>query len=98
MATIEGKLPDSGGAAAPSESDDTVETDDRGRPIRAGSLKALLEKRSAGFVQGLALGGDRFLKRVAGSLPKRIRRRAESLFDRCGFLGLRSAGGVREVS
>ncbi|MBQ9726516.1 MAG: hypothetical protein IJV65_03315, partial [Kiritimatiellae bacterium] len=98
VATIEGKLPDSGGAAAPPESNDTVETDAKGRPIRAGSLKALLARRSAGFVQGLALGGERFLKRVAGSLPKRVRRRAESLFDRCGFLGLKSAAGVREAS
>ena len=93
---IGGKLPAPDGAV--SGTDDVIETDAKGRPVRAGSLKALLARRSAGFVQGLALGGDRFLKRVAGSLPKRVRRRAESLFDRCEFLGLRSAGGVREVS
>ncbi len=96
--TIEGKLPVPDGAAAPPESEETVETDAKGRPVRAGSLKALLAKRSAGFVQGLALGGERFLKRVAGCLPKRMRKRSESLFDRCPFLELKSAGGVREVS
>ena len=95
---IEGRLPVSAGATAPPETDDTVETDAKGRPVRAGSLKALLAKRSAGFVQGLALGGEKFLKRVAGCLPKRVRKRAESLFDRCPFLGLKSAGGVREAS
>ena len=95
---IEGKRPVSAGATEPPESADTVETDEKGRPVRAGSLKALLSKRSAGFVQGFALGGERFLKRVAGCLPKRKRERPESLFDRSAFLGLKSAGGVREVS
>ncbi|MBQ9726479.1 MAG: hypothetical protein IJV65_03125 [Kiritimatiellae bacterium] len=95
---IGGKLPFPAGAPTPAGGDDVVETDARGRPIRAGSLKALLSKKSAGFVQGLALGGESFLRRVAGSLPKRVRRRAVTLFDRCAFLGLASAAGVREVS
>ena len=75
-----------------------VETDGKGRPFRAGSLQALLSRRSAGFVNGLALGRAAFAKRVSGRLPKRIRKRAESLFDRCPFLELQCAGGVREVS
>ncbi|MBQ9726230.1 MAG: transposase [Kiritimatiellae bacterium] len=87
-----------GGSRVSAGAADAVETDARGRPVRAGSLTALLATRSAGFVQGLALGGERFLKRVAGCLPKRTRKRAESLFDRCPFLELRSAAGVREVS
>ncbi len=89
----------SGGLAADaSPPEDVVETDDRGRPVRARSLRALLMRRVAGFLQGGALGEERFLKRVAGCLPPRVRRRAEGLFDRCSFLGLASAAGVREVS
>ena len=95
---IEGKTPDPAGALAPTASDDAIETDAKGRPVRAGSMRALLMKRSAGFVHGAALGGEPFVRRVAGSLPKRVRKRAEALFDRCAFLGLRSAAGVREVS
>ncbi len=83
--------------AAPSP-DDVIETDEKGRPMRAGSLRALLLHRAAGFVQGLALGGDAFVKRAVRKLPKRARRRAETLFDRCPFLELQSAAGVREVS
>ena len=93
--TIEGKMPDGTGRTAPTESDD-VETDEKGRPVRAGSLRALLMHRAAGFVQGLALGGETFVRRTSKMLPARVRRRAESLFDRCEFLGLRSAAGVRE--
>ena len=96
--TIGGKEPDRTGGIAPTESDDAVETDEKGRPRRAGSLRALLLHRAAGFVQGVALGGDAFVKRAARRLPKRVRRRAESLFDRCPFLELKSAAGVREVS
>ena len=77
---------------------DAVETDDKGRPVRAGSMRALLMRRSAGFVQGGALGTDRFLRRAAKQLPDRVRKRPEALFDRCSFLGLKSAAGVREVS
>ncbi len=62
------------------------------------TLRALLRRRVAGFLHGGALGGERFLKRVAGRLPKRARRRAETLLDRCPFLDLKSAAGVRDVS
>ena len=96
--TIEGKVPDCSVGIAPTKFDDVVETDEKGRPVRAGSLRALLMHRAAGFVQGVALGGDAFVKRAARRLPKRVRRRAESLFDRCPFLELKSAAGVREVS
>ena len=78
--------------------DDTVETDESGRPVRAGSLQALLRHRAAGFVKGIALGGEAFVRREERRLPKRVRRRAEALFDRCTFLGLQSLAGVREVS
>ena len=96
---IDGKVPES--APRPKDAplpEDVVETDDRGRPVRAGSLRALLTRRVAGFLHGGALGEERFLKRVAEYLPPRVRRRAEGLFDRCPFLGLESAAGVREVS
>ena len=92
--TIGGQTP----AHASPSSDDVVETDERGRPVRAGSLRALLMHRAAGFVQGLALGGEAFVTRASRRLPKRARRRAETLFDRCPFLELQSAAGVREVS
>ena len=86
-------------AAAPvPPAEDVVETDARGRPYRAGSLRALLRRRVAGFLHGGALGGERFLRRVAGCLPPRVRRRAEGLFDRCAFLGLKAVCGVREAS
>ncbi len=84
--------------AVASPSDDVIETDDRGRPVRAGSLRALLRSRVAGFLHGGALGDDRFLRRVAGCLPPRVRRHAETLLDRCAFLGLHSAAGVRGAS
>ncbi len=96
---IEGKVPER--SARPEDAplpEDVVETDDKGRPVRAGSLRALLTRRVAGFLHGGALGEERFLKRVAGHLPPRVRRRAEGLFDHCSFLGLASAAGVREVS
>ena len=98
-APVSATLPSGGPVvdAFPSDKDDTVETDEKGRPVRAGSLHALLLHRAAGFVQGLALGGEAFVKRVAKKkLPARVRRRAETLFDRCAFLGLESAAGVRE--
>ena len=98
QSAIEGKLPDSAGASAPAESDDTVETDEKGRPVRAGSMRALLLHRAAAFVHGLALGSEAFVKRVAKKLPPRVRERTESLFDRCPFLELKSAAGVREAS
>jgi REP element-mobilizing transposase RayT len=91
--TIGGQMP----AHASPSSDDVFETDEKGRPVRAGSLRALLMRRSAGFVHGLALGGEASAGRVAKKLPARVRERPESLFDRCPFLELRSAGGVREV-
>ena len=86
-----------GSDEAPDPADDVVETDDKGRPIRAGSLRALLRRQSAGFLHGGALGSAAFLKRVAGALPERLRRKAEALFDRCPFLALSAAAGVRET-
>ena len=67
---------------------------DAGRAA-AKSFKTLLRRRVAGFLHGGALGGGRFLKRMAGCLPKRVRRRPASVLD--GF-GLQAAGGAREVS
>ena len=82
--------------ARPAE--DVVETDARGRPVRAGSLRALLRRRVAGFLHGGALGGERFLRRVSALLPPRIRRRARCLLDDRPELGLAPASGVREAS
>ena len=62
------------------------------------TMRELLRRRAAGFLHGGALGGERFLRRVAGLLPPRARRRSEGLFDRCPFLELKSAAGVREAS
>lgn len=109
---VEGRIPDAprgGGdrAAAPESvsqgpdrgpGPDAVETDARGRPVRAGSMRALLRRRAAGFLHGGALGGERFLRRVSARLPVRARRKPEGFFDRCGFLGLGNAAGVREAS
>ena len=66
--------------------------------VAPGTLRALLLRRVAGFLHGGALGGERFLRRVAGRLPKRTRRRTRSLVDACPFLGFSPANGVREVS
>ena len=65
------------------------------REAEPGSFRALLRRRVPGFLHGGALGGERFLKRVAGCLPKRVRRRPASVLD--GF-GLRAAGGTRDAS
>ena len=67
-------------------------------PPPPASLRELLRRRVAGFLHGGALGGAAFLKRVAGCLPPRVRRRAAGLFDRCPFLDLNHAAGVREAS
>ena len=82
---------------SPCEAGDVTETDARGRPVKATSLRALLLRQSAGFLHGGALGSTAFLKRVAGAFPKRMRSKAEALFDRCPFLALSSAAGVRET-
>ena len=63
-----------------------------------GPLRELLRRRVAGFLHGGALGGERFLKRVAGCLPPRTRRRPESLLDRFPSLKLKHTAGVREAS
>ena len=101
---IAGKVQDRAGASARAKSgssenpaNDVVETDDKGRPVRASSLRALLLRKSAGFLHGGALGSATFLKRVSGSFPKRMRSKADALFDRCPFLALSSAAGVRET-
>ena len=108
---IEGAMPEAmGGPLGPPETRGTLETlvttgtcamadpvatDAKGRPAGAGSLRELLRRRVAGFLHGGALGGERFLRRVAGALPKRVRRRAAGILD---AFGLRAAGGVREAS
>ena len=80
-----------GGEPSPGSADSAT-----ARPAEGvGTLKALLRRRVAGFLHGGALGGGRFLKRMAGCLPKRVRRRPASVLD--GF-GLQAAGGAREVS
>ncbi len=103
---IEGKVPSSTqdgemeAAPSPAEKvlDEVVERDEQGRMLPPKTLRGLLRRRVAGFLQGGALGGAAFLRRVAGCLPPRVRRRAEGLFDQCPFLGLFSAGGVRDAS
>ena len=86
-----------GSEEGPDSADDVVETDNKGRPIRAGSLRALLRLRSVGFLHGGALGSAAFLRRVERALPERLRRKAAALFDRCPFLALSAASGVRET-
>ena len=93
-ATPETAVRASGGEAG----SDEVETDARGRPVRAGSMRALLRRRVAGFLHGGALGCERFLRRVSAFLPGRVRRKSAGLFDRCRFLELENAAGVREAS
>ena len=78
--------------------DDVIERDEKGRMLPPKTVRGLLRRRVAGFLHGGALGGERFLHRVAGCLPPRMRRRAEGLFDECSFLGLNSAAGVRGAS
>ena len=62
------------------------------------ALRELLGQRVAGFLHGGALGGERFLKRVAGCLPPRARRKAAGMLDGCPTLQLKTACGVREAS
>ena len=107
---IEGKMPsstdataqDGGMEAAPSpkekNADEVVERDEKGRMLPPKTIRGLLRRRVAGFLQGGALGGAAFLRRVAGCLPPRVRKRAGGLLDHCAFLGLSSAAGVREAS
>ena len=103
---IEGKVPSSTqdgemeAAPSPAEKvlDEVVERDEKGKILPPKTMRGLLRRRVAGFLQGGALGGAAFLRRVAGCLPPRVRRRAEGLFDQCPFLGLSSAGGVRDAS
>ena len=99
---IEGKVPRSSEQTALSQeeeaADEVVERDEKGRMLPPKTMRGLLRRRVAGFLQGGALGGAAFLRRVAGCLPPRVRRRAEGLFDQCPFLGLSSAAGVREAS
>ena len=59
-------------------------------------MKMLLRQRVAGFLHGLALGGERFLKRAKDILPKRMRKRARCQLDDCASLGFAPAGGVRD--
>ena len=78
--------------------DEVVERDEKGRLLPPKTMRGLLHRRVAGFLQGGALGGAAFLRRVAGCLPPRVRRRAKGLLDRCAFIGLLSAAGVRDAS
>ena len=87
-------------ALSPEEiiADEVVERDEKGKMLPPKTMHGLLRRRVAGFLQGGALGGAAFLRRVAECLPPRVRRRAEGLFDQCPFLGLSSAAGVRDAS
>ncbi len=87
-------------APSPEEesADEVVERDEKGRMLPPKTMGGLLRRRVAGFLQGGALGGAAFLRRVAGCLPPRVRRRTEGLLDHCPFLGIQSAAGVREAS
>ena len=82
---IEGKVPRSSEQTAPSQeeeaADEVVERDEKGRMLPPKTFRGLLRRRVAGFLHGGAPGGERFLHRVAGCLPPRMRRRAEGLFD-----------------
>ncbi len=62
------------------------------------TLRTMLLHRSAGFLHGVALGGETFVKHVAKKLPPRVRERSETPFDRCPGLGLKSVAGVRDAS
>ena len=109
---IEGKVSQSVGASSNAQdggmetspspeanvADDVIERDEKGRMLPPKTVRGLLRRRVAGFLHCGALGGERFLHRVAGCLPPRMRRRAEGLFDECSFLGLNSAAGVRGAS
>ena len=109
---IEGKMPSSVGASSSAQdgekesesfqeesvADEVIERDENGRMLPPKTVRGLLRRRVTGFLHGGALGGERFLHRVAGCLPPRMRRRAEGLFDECPFLGLNSAAGVRGAS
>ena len=102
---IEGKVPSTSDASAqvvpsPEEkaADEVVERDEKGRMLPPKTMRGLLRRRVAGFLQGGALGGAAFLRRVAGCLPPRVRRRTEGLLDLCAFLGFSSASGVRDAS
>ena len=109
---IEGKVSQSVGASSNAQdggmetspspeanvADDVIERDEKGRMLPPKTVRGLLRRRVAGFLHGGALGGERFLHRVVGCLPPRMRRRAEGLFDECSFLGLNSAAGVRGAS
>ncbi len=78
--------------------DEVVERDEKGRMLPPKTMRGLLRRRVAGFLHGGALGGASFLRRVAGCLPPRVRRRAKGLLDHCAFIGLSSAAGVRDAS
>ena len=109
---IEGKVSQSVGASSNAQdggmetspspeanvADDVIERDEKGRMLPPKTFRGLLRRRVAGFLHGGALGGERFLHRVAGCLPPRVRRRAKGLLDRCAFIGLLSAAGVRDAS
>ncbi len=109
---IEGKVPRSADVSSSAEddkmedapspeeeaADEVVERDEKGRMLPPKTMRGLLRRRVAGFFQGGALGGAAFLRRVAGCLPPRVRKRADGLLDHCAFLGLSSAAGVREAS
>ncbi len=100
---VAGALPPTSDAGVPSPSETegatvVADQEEGDFPATPKSLRALLRRRVAGFLHGGALGGERFLKRMAGRLPPRVRRRAEGLFDHCAFLGLNAIAGVRDAS
>ena len=62
------------------------------------SVSGLLRERRAEFLQGGALGGEEFLKKVMAMLPPRVRRKPERTLDGYSVVGLASVLGVREAS
>ena len=59
-------------------------------------MRTLLRRRVAGFLHGLALGGEKFLKRAKDILPTRTRKRPHCQLDDCAGLGFAPVGGVRD--
>jgi REP element-mobilizing transposase RayT len=98
--TLEGQLAwdesATGLAARPNK--DTYDEKGTGRTeVGAPSHVGLLGHRRCEFVQGGALGSQEFLKKVAETLPPRIRRKPEGKLEGFAELGLASVTGVRKL-
>lgn len=58
-------------------------------------MRELIRHRTAGFIQGEALGSQEFIEGIAGQLPERSNARMMGTFDERPELGFTSAAGVR---